>query len=387
MYRGQDGAGYTSNAIHPPLGRRWILELQKEKKPATSFNPPVVMGNHIYFGSNDKNFYALDVESGYMKWSFKTSGPVNSIPFADKNAVYFGSNDGNVYALDREYGKKLWSFNTGREVQSLVVRYEDMMIFTSNRGATYFTDLAGKPRFSVRNPNWQNTAFQVRDDIMYWMPAGNNLGAYNIRTRKFAWKERVPRVGAIWYSFPALDDKNIYFGSSYFVRGQGGRLVFKARRRKDGGDVWSTQDRMRPGTRVARNAVTMMRRNWELLDYLAPAIWRDTVIYTAGDTRVRAYDTDSGKKAWHQDFDYPISSAPVVAGDRVYFGLRGDENYLGAAGSGGRSPRLVCVSARDGRVLWQMDVKGVILSAPVISGNRIMFGTSEYLFYVLEEIF
>ena len=40
-----------------------------------------------------------------------------------------------------------------------------------------------------------------------------------------------------------------------------------------------------------------------------------------------------------------------------------------------------------GANLASADLRGAILSAPVISGNRIMFGTSKYLFYVLEEIF
>jgi len=62
----------------------------------------------------------------------------------------------------------------------------------------------------------------------------------------------------------------------------------------------------------------------------------------------------------------------------VYFGLMGNDY----------SPsKLVCISARDGRLLWQMETEGSILSAPVISGKRVIFGTDKNVFYVLEQVF
>ena len=64
--------------------------------------------------------------------------------------------------------------------------------------------------------------------------------------------------------------------------------------------------------------------NLQLLDHLPPALWRNTVIYTSGDAVVRAFNSRNGREAWRHTFLYPTSSAPTVAGDRVYFGVRGD---------------------------------------------------------------
>jgi outer membrane protein assembly factor BamB len=61
--------------------------------------------------------------------------------------------------------------------------------------------------------------------------------------------------------------------------------------------------------------------------------------------------------------------------------------YFGVLGEGENPPQLVCLSARDGRLLWQMEIEGSILSAPVIAGKRIIFGTDESVFYVLERVF
>ena len=61
--------------------------------------------------------------------------------------------------------------------------------------------------------------------------------------------------------------------------------------------------------------------------------------------------------------------------------------YFGVLGDDANPPKLVCLSAKDGSLLWQMDIEGSILSAPVIAGKRIIFGTDESVFYVLEKVF
>jgi outer membrane protein assembly factor BamB len=106
------------------------------------------------------------------------------------------------------------------------------------------------------------------------------------------------------------------------------------------------------------------------------------VIYSGGDAVVRAFDAKSGVLRWEREFDSPVSSAPTVAGGRLYFGILGAE----APDTGG-GPELVCLSARNGNILWRMDLEGAILSAPVIAGKRLIFGTDKSVFYILEEVF
>ena len=72
QFRGEGGRGESSSRIMPPLGLKWKINLQSSDEKIRSLNPPIVLGDTIYFGSEDKNFYALDVESGYMRWVFKS---------------------------------------------------------------------------------------------------------------------------------------------------------------------------------------------------------------------------------------------------------------------------------------------------------------------------
>jgi outer membrane protein assembly factor BamB len=47
---------------------------------------------------------------------------------------------------------------------------------------------------------------------------------------------------------------------------------------------------------------------------------------------------------------------------------------------------MVDLSAHNGRLLWEMELDGAVLSAPVTSQDLMIFGTDENYFYVLQEV-
>jgi len=390
QFRGEGGRGVSSSRITPPLGLRWKIKLQSTDEKIRSLNPPVVIGDTIYFGSDDGNFYALDVESGYMRWVFKSGAEINSIPYADKDKVYFGCKDGKLYALSRETGQEIWNFPTGSQINSQVERYGDYIIFCGDSDAIYFLSPDGVEQFRIDNPGWMNYTFLMSDDVMYFAtsPDVSVLGPYDINRREFLWLLSHDDIGAIWYSFCAIRRDLLYFGTADLYGGL--YLGFHAYNRHTGELVW------RQGSEGILQGMTgsmpiydddyfdyepvirLFLRNIELLDFMAPTVWRDLVIFTGGDSAARAFDADTGVLRWERVFDTPVSSAPTIAAGRVYFGLLGNENI---------PPKLVCISASDGRILWQMETEGSILSAPVIAGKRVIFGTDESVFYVLEQVF
>jgi outer membrane protein assembly factor BamB len=381
QFRGQGGRGVSSSRIAPPLGIRWKIKLQLDNNERIkALNPPVVKGDTIYFGSEDGNFYALDVKSGYMRWVYKSGAEINSVPYVDNRQVYFGSKDGKVYALSLKDGQEMWNFPTNSQINSLVERYKDYIIFCGDADAIYFLSPQGEEEFRVDNPGWAHFTFLMADDVMYFGtgPRVELIGPYDIYKREFLWFVPYYEIAATWYSFPAIRGDLVYFSASDGYNGM--RLSFYAYNRKTGELVW---DQHHEGVFEGRywddEAIwDLLYRDWEMLDFMAPTVWKDLVIYTGGDTRVRAFDAESGRLRWEKGFDMPACSAPTIAGGRVYFGLLGDD-YT--------PPRLVCISARDGKLLWQMETEGSLLSAPVIAGKRIIFGTDKSVFYVLESVF
>jgi len=385
MYRGEGGRGATSNTLHPPLGIRWQLRLQFDDTPIPAFNPPIVKGGTIYFGSSDGNFYALDIRSGYMRWVFKTEGIVNSIPFTDGKRVYFGSNDGKVYAVSLEEGRQEWAFKTESTVQSVVLRYEDTVVFTSDGGSTYFLSPDGTLQHRIPNPVWHYDTFQLYENVMYFAPGPlsnpRSLGAFDLDQKSYLWILNTAAMHATWYSFPALKGKHLFLATS-IDRGQYWELNYYALDRETGSRIWKSRDESYFGERSSHDIHVLFRKNLRLLDFMAPTLWKKLVIYTSGDAVVRAFHNRDGSLAWRRVFDYPTSSAPIAAGNRLYFGVQGDDSV-----PGGRKPRLVCLAARNGNLLWEMELEGSLLSSPVVAGKWLIFGTDKNMFYVLEELY
>ena len=85
------------------------------------YSSPAVVNGIVYVGSNDKNVYALDANTGTKMWSYTTRSvvapsPDNRVfsPLTVANGiVYVGSNDKNVYALNANTGTKIWNYTTG----------------------------------------------------------------------------------------------------------------------------------------------------------------------------------------------------------------------------------------------------------------------------------
>jgi eukaryotic-like serine/threonine-protein kinase len=69
----------------------------------------------VYFGSGDGNIYALDADSGALKWKFQTGDVVHASPAVVDGTVYIGSWDSYFYAIDAASGKEKWRFKTGED--------------------------------------------------------------------------------------------------------------------------------------------------------------------------------------------------------------------------------------------------------------------------------
>lgn len=75
----------------------------------------------VYFGSSvDNRIYALDENSGQVRWTFFTGGPVRYAPTVAKDRVFAGSDDGHVYCLGAQDGKLLWKFRPGPSEEKLL---------------------------------------------------------------------------------------------------------------------------------------------------------------------------------------------------------------------------------------------------------------------------
>ena len=126
-------SGVTSERLELPLSESWVFKAAHRPQPAWPLPAEqdfwhrhynlratvtydrafhvVSTGDTVFFGSSaDDKVYALDAQTGQIRWTFFTEGPVRLAPSISGNKVYVGSDDGYVYCLSRDNGALIWKY-------------------------------------------------------------------------------------------------------------------------------------------------------------------------------------------------------------------------------------------------------------------------------------
>jgi eukaryotic-like serine/threonine-protein kinase len=116
--------------------RKWRFKAKR----AVYSTPVIDLEGICYFGSFDNHLYALDAQSGYSMWRFRTDGPVISSPAITGNFVVVGSTDGNLYSVNAQTGKEKWRFSTATPIVSSPIVHQNTVMFGDSNGVFYAID-------------------------------------------------------------------------------------------------------------------------------------------------------------------------------------------------------------------------------------------------------
>ncbi|NUM80217.1 PQQ-binding-like beta-propeller repeat protein [bacterium] len=116
---------------------------------------PLVVEDYIYVGSQNKNFYCVNLSDGSVKWKYSLKKPTKSSPSVNTINVFFGADDGKVYSLNRYTGQLNWYFQADGAVQSAPV-IDDPYVFVGTVDGNFYalnlSDGAVKWQFKVEKP-------------------------------------------------------------------------------------------------------------------------------------------------------------------------------------------------------------------------------------------
>jgi len=172
---------------------------------------PAVVDGTVYFGSGDRHLYALDARTGREVWKFETEGRVDSSPAIYGDVVYFGSYDGCLYAVDRETGEKLWCFSTWEGIFSSPAIAGGMVYFGDKGGHFYALDAEdGREMWQVQVKGMISSSPAVANGVVYFGSSAGYLHALDARTGEELWQFE---ASAGIKSSPIVADGMVYFGS------------------------------------------------------------------------------------------------------------------------------------------------------------------------------
>jgi outer membrane protein assembly factor BamB len=269
---------------------------------------PAVDSGTVYVGSNDNSIYALDAITGTKKWSFATGNDIlQASPLVANGKVYMGSIDGNFYALDPATGAMLWSVNTwavrgGASISGTTVYVgsdqSKLFALDANTGVTKWTATLGG---RVRNTP------AVTGGVVYVGADDGKVYAYDAATGVKKWSTLVNSNCAIVRSTPA-----VYNGMVYVVTGETCPMD---------GHIYSV------------NATTgSVSCNHEMADYATSSVAIENGVAVVGTFghQLYAFDTSNCTQLWDSGFDLMqmgIQSSPSIAGGEVYVGNLDDTLY------------------------------------------------------------
>lgn len=295
-YRGdQEHTGnYGNGEVEFPAVEKWKF-FNTEKG---IWSAPAYANRMVFFGSLDRHLYALDAESGDVKWNFETGASITSAPAVDNGAVFFGSWDGNFYALDCESGNELWSFETS----------------TAN-DATESESLVG---FG------ENLSPIVVDGIVYFGSIGKKLYALERDSGKKLWEYE---TSSEITGSPAYHNGYIYFtgpGKLYALNTESGELAWER----------DTENALGGTPSVSNNVVLLSNVDslaaydnetgevsWEKKIGSEGVAIKGETVFTCDQRGYYALDMNTGEEKW-QKLSYSTGCTgipPSIAGNSVYF--------------------------------------------------------------------
>lgn len=299
-----------------------------------------------------------------LLWKLKTDYPISASPIIVEDILYFGNWNGKVYALNINTGFIKWVFNALHSVD----KYQPIWY-----GKRWFKGVIYKPAIFKNN--------------IYFICCFNNkeyIFSVNSKTGLENWRYAVGDVRGIG---PGLDSKySLALLKELLIFGSESQGII-AVNPKNGKKQWNFPLEIYallpfPNTSngiiyFGGNILSLKKYFFIALDssdlkpkwkyrftsaILTKPIISDGIAYFGTDDGfLHAIKTDTGEKVWEFKAEFGIRSIPVISYGTIYFGSF-DKN-------------LYALDSKTGKEIWKFTSSSHIVSSPLVNGNIIYIST------------
>lgn len=160
---------------------------------ATFLGQPVEGEGLVYIGASNGNVYALDIETGSLRWIFTADSAPTAIPVLDEGTLYIGTGRGEVYAINARSGEPLWKepYRAGDYITGRIVKADDLLLFGTNGGTVHaITASGGRRRWAINLPNPVYDSQPVYANNSVYVASNDQLIALNPTSGAVRWTRR-----------------------------------------------------------------------------------------------------------------------------------------------------------------------------------------------------
>lgn len=177
---------------------------------------PSISNSLLFAGDIKGTLIAVDIEKGDLKWYFKTGDGIYADVSVYKDKIFFGSDDKNFYCLDMD-GKLTWKKNLETKFLSSSTFYNDNVICTGIDGNIYSMNInTGDLNWKCETRGTITASPVLNKDKIFVGSFDKYFYCLDATSGKILWKqefdERIRTTAVIWknYLIIADDDKSIY---------------------------------------------------------------------------------------------------------------------------------------------------------------------------------
>lgn len=348
---------------------KWKFDTGKSVKAS-----PVIVNGIVYIGSDDGNFYAIDLASGEEKWRVSTGSKIRSSAAVYAGKVFFFNGKG-AFALDANTGQEIWRKGRGLWDDSPLIvpgpiQYKngetlDGIVFYSQpwKGLVGLNIADGTAVWHYRDQHGPGkdgcSALVHRGHIIHFR-GSQATEVVNLLTERQAYA--IDGAVDFGYFTPAARDGVAYS----FIRGVAAFDIMANIPNGTKGSHMKNYDfkwRFYPGK----------EKGWSYQNHGISSISVDatTVYFGHSNTSVYALDRETGDIKWEIQTNGINRSSPALGTGNLLFIGSYDKHVYG-------------ISKSDGKIVWKFATKGAIHSSPAIEGSTLVIGSDDGSVYALE---
>ena len=185
---------------------------------------PAFYNTCVYFGSNSKNLYCIDLkkppydktkgvqpnEKPVLKWQTKLDSAVTSSPAYSAGKIIATTENGMVYSI-KDDGSINWKYDTGdKKIESSPAVGKGYVVFAAEKTLYCIGEADGQFKWSINNKRNIVSTPLIGGDYVYFTTLEGKLGVLKLATGASV---STKMIDTTIKSSPAISNGRLYFGS------------------------------------------------------------------------------------------------------------------------------------------------------------------------------
>ena len=321
----------------------------------------LVDNEKLYFGNENNEFYAVDINTKQKIWVYRTDEPVQTWPVITENKIIFNAGN-SLYILDSANGAEIFKINypskSSHRISHEGFAYNDSYVAVAD-GIAYYAALdgdlvavdikKGEIIWTIQSEDIGAVASGVNywNGKLYYTDYAGSLCCADIQTRRAIFKTQIQdRIFTPMY----INDGKIYVAGRscklYCIDANSGNVIWSSFSHDDttwfsGGSV-SIGNTLFTCTSDEHTMVAFDKNTGDFQRiyptksnaYTAPLLHGENIILAATDvyslnkSYIMEFDTKNHTKLWESSLDDCVLSPPTIYQGVLYFGTDSGTIYM-----------------------------------------------------------